>query len=147
MRASDNCKEGASTSYDNGVCEVNNMLQSMSTEDKTNNNISLCANCGKEGANNICNKCKQVRYCNAACKKKHRHKHKKDCEEYIRLATEKHNEELRLAAEQATKLHDEKLFKQPPQLGDCPICFISLPTHDTGNRYKSFVEKRYAVDV
>ena len=108
----------------------------MSTDD---NAVSVCANCGKEGddINNICNKCKQVKYCNAVCKKKHRHKHKKDCEEYIRLATEKHNEELRLAAEQATKLHDEKLFEQPPPAEDCPICFISLPTLMTGSKYMS----------
>ena len=51
-------------------------------------NVSTCANCGKEGDDikNICNKCKQAKYCNAACKKKHRHKHKKDCEQHIRLA-------------------------------------------------------------
>ena len=80
-------------SNDDGVCEVNNKLQCMSTDDNT---VSVCANCGKEGdhVNNICNKCKQVKYCNAVCKKKHRHKHKKDCEEY-----------LRRAAEQAAKLH------------------------------------------
>jgi len=45
----------------------------MSTDAKT---VSVCANCGKEGSsdeiNNICNKCKMVKYCNAACKKKHR---------------------------------------------------------------------------
>ena len=54
-----------------------------------------------------------VKYCNAACKKKHRSKHKKHCEEHVKLA-----------AQSAAKLHDEKLFKQPPpQYGDCPICF------------------------
>ena len=39
----------------------------------------------KEGddINNICNKCKQVKYCNAACKKKHRQKHKKECERRV----------------------------------------------------------------
>jgi len=74
--------------------------------------------------NNTCNKCKQVKYCNAACKKKHRHKHKKDCEEHIKLATAKHNEELKIAAE----LHDEKLFKQPRKREDCPICMIRLPS-------------------
>ena len=46
--------------------------------------VSICANCGKEGATNICNKCKQVKYCNAACKKKHKSKHKADCGELIR---------------------------------------------------------------
>jgi len=66
-------------------------------------------------------------------KKVHKKKHKKQCEEYVRLAAEKHKEELKRAAE----LHDKELFKQPPpQYGDCPICFIRLPTLDTG-RYKS----------
>jgi len=77
--------------------------------------------------NNVCNKCKMVKYCNAACKKKHRHKHKKQCEEY-----------LRLAAERAAKLHDEMLFKQPPPTEeDCPICFLRIPTLHTGSTYKS----------
>jgi len=110
------------------LSEVNDMLNNInmsSTED--DNNVSVCANCGKEGSDidNICNKCKQVNYCNATCKKKHRHKHKKECEEHVRLA-----------AEHAAKLHDEKLFKQPTPLhGDCPICFIRLPSLKTGFRY------------
>ena len=82
--------------------------------------IDVCANCGKEGndINNICNKCKQVKYCNAACKKKHRQKHKKDCERTV------------------AKLHDIELFKEPPpQNGDCPICFLRLPELCTGSRY------------
>jgi len=75
-----------------------------------------------------------MKYCNAVCKKVHKKKHKKDCEEHIRLATEKHNEEVRIAAE----LHDEKLFKQPPpHHGDCPICFLRLPTLEEGRRYQS----------
>ena len=67
-----------------------------------------------------------VLYCNAACKKRHRHKHKKDCEEH-----------LKRAAENAAKLHDEKLFKQPPPLDDCPICMIRLPSLHTGKVYMS----------
>ena len=48
------------------------------------NGVSACANCGKEGSNlNICNKCKEATYCNAACKKKHRSKHKKQCERRV----------------------------------------------------------------
>jgi len=134
MSTSSSSKEGASTSND-GVCEVSDMLQNMRTNDGEDNDVLLlCANCGKKGddVNNTCNKCKQVKYCNAACKKKHRHKHKKDCEEHQRCAAEKHNEERRIAAER----HDEELFKQPPpQLGDCPICFLRLPSLDTGRRY------------
>ena len=74
-------------------------------------NTNTCANCGKEGTDvtNTCNKCKSVMYCNAACKKKHRHKNKKECERRI------------------AELHDEQLFTQPPPLEDCPICFLRMP--------------------
>jgi len=110
---------------------VNNMLQNMSVDDSDK---AMCANCGKEGANNTCNKCNQVKYCNAVCKKVHKKKHKKECEEHVRLAAKKHNEELRIAAE----LHDEKLFEQPPpEYGDCPICFLRMPTLITGSRYQA----------
>jgi len=120
-------------------CEQNNVenitegIDSVAIQD----DVSTCANCGKEGHNddmNTCNKCKLVKYCNGTCKKKHRKKHKKRCEEYVRLAADKHNEELRIAAE----LHDEELFKQPPSiLGDCPICFLRIPTLGTGSKYMS----------
>ena len=90
------------------VCD---MLSNMSTSD---NNV--CANCGKEGDDitNTCNKCKSVMYCNAACKKKHRHKHKKACEEHLQRVAE---------------LHDEKLFKEPPP------CFVRLPFLGSGKVY------------
>ena len=65
-------------------------------------------------------------YCNAACKKRHRHKHKKDCEEH-----------LKRAAEREAKLHDEQLFKQTPPLEDCPICMLRLPYIDSGRTYMS----------
>jgi len=74
--------------------------------------MSTCANCGKEGNSddmNTCNKCKLVKYCNAACKKKHRTKHKKKCERRV------------------AELHDEKLFKEHPPREECPICFLPLP--------------------
>ena len=73
------CKDGASKSSSDGVCEVNDMLHNMSMDGK--DIVSVCDNCGKEGSDNMntCNKCKMTKYCNAACKKKHRHKHKKDC--------------------------------------------------------------------
>jgi hypothetical protein len=93
----------------------------------------ICANCGKEGTDitNTCNKCNQVKYCNAACKKKHRRKHKKQCEEHIRLA-----------AEHAAALHDIELFKQPPPAEDCPICFVRLPLHQKGSKYMACCGKK-----
>ena len=106
---------------------INTNISNINSSICATDSISVCANCEKEGAKNICNKCKQVKYCNAVCKKKHRHKHKKECEEHIRLA-----------AELAAKLYDEKMFKQPPSPhGDCPICFLRMPTLETVNRYYS----------
>jgi len=72
--------------------------------------MSVCANCGKEGKNgdmNNCNKCKSVKYCNAACKKKHRTKHKKACERRV------------------AELHEEK--QEHPPNEECPICLVPLP--------------------
>jgi len=74
-----------------------------------------------------------VKYCNAACKKRHRSKHKKDCEEHLKRVAELHEEELRRAEE----LHDIELFKSPPRKEDCPICFLRLPMLTSGWRYKS----------
>ena len=83
------------------------------------NDVSVCANCGKEGSNlNICNKCKEATYCNAACKKKHRPKHKKQCERRV------------------GELHDEALLREPPpQHGDCPICELRMPSMASGRKY------------
>ena len=118
------CNDGASKSNDDGVCEVVDMLHNMSTDDDNKDNdevLDICANCGKEGSgvNNTCNKCKSVKYCNAACKKKHRSKHKKKCDRRV------------------AELHDEALFRQPFHEKDCPICFLKLPTLGSGSRYKS----------
>ena len=99
-----------------------------------NDMLTTCANCGKEGSNlNICNKCKAATYCNAACKKKHRSKHKVACEKRVAELREEELEHKRRAAE----LHDEKLFTQPPQNQDCPICMLPLPSLRTGRKYRA----------
>ena len=96
-------------------CEQNNVdsitegIDSVAILDSTT--LSMCAACGKEGNSddmNTCNKCKMVKYCNAACKKKHRSKHKKVCERRV------------------AELHEEALFKEvEPE--ECPICLLTLP--------------------
>ena len=64
-------------------------------------------------------KCKDVKYCNATCKKKHRSKHKKQCERRV------------------AEMHEDMLFKEPPpECGDCPICFLQLPSLGSGRSYK-----------
>jgi len=135
------CKTISEVNNNDDVCEMNDMIQNMRTADISTDGVSICANCGKEGANNVCNKCKQVKYCNAVCKKIHKKKHKNDCEEHIRRAAEKDKEALKRAAE----LHDEELFKQPPPPEDCPICFQQLPSLLRGRRYQSCCGKEICV--
>ena len=90
-----------------------NQLNNEEKEAVTNiNSVAICANCGKEGDGdnmNTCNKCDLVKYCNAACKKKHKSKHKKKCERRV------------------AELYDEKLFREPPPREECPICMLPLP--------------------
>ena len=93
--------------------QLTQLIEDLSIKDDVSKNpLMRCAACGKEGDEdnmNNCNKCKAVKYCNAACKKKHKSKHKKPCER--RVAT----------------LHDEALFKEPPHREECPICFLPQP--------------------
>jgi len=116
----DSCKDGASKSSDNDddVPGVENMRTAKGKDVK----VSVCANCGKEGYSDLksCTACKLVKYCNRDCQIAHRPQHKKACRK------------------RAAELYDEKLFKQPPQLlRDCPICFLLLPTLNSGRRYQS----------
>ena len=103
--------------------KVDDGFSNTSTSPSNTSTLSICANCGKEGSDcnmNTCNKCEMVKYCNAACKKKHRSKHKKKCDRRM------------------DELHEEELFKQPPPpVGDCPICFQLLPILSTGRGYYS----------
>jgi len=83
--------------------------------------MTACAACGKEGNSddmNTCNKCKMVKYCNAACKKKHRTKHKKKCDRRV------------------AELHDEQLFKEI-ELEECPICMLTLPIKANQTLFKT----------
>jgi len=99
----------------------------MSTEDTTagkdDNDVSVCANCGKGEEESCklknCTACKLVKYCSRECQIAHRPHHKKECRK------------------RAAEIYDEELFKQPPAKEDCPICCLILPTMLTGRRYKS----------
>jgi len=91
----------------NNVDDITEGITSLAVLD----DVTACASCGKEGKDsdmNTCNKCKMVKYCNAACKKKHRSRHKKACQKRV------------------AELHEEALFKEHPPLDDCPICFIPM---------------------
>ena len=100
----------------------NNNTDTCSIEQDELDGMSKCASCGKEGNSddmNTCNKCKSVKYCNAACKKKHRKKHKKACEKRV------------------AELHDLALFKEPPPREECPICMLTLPINANESVFKS----------
>jgi len=87
--------------------------------------LSVCANCGKGeeesgGKLKSCAACKLVKYCSRECQQAHRPQHKKECRK------------------RAKELHDEELFKQPPsQHGDCPICFLRIPSLTKGWGYQT----------
>ena len=105
--------------------ESNNEEKDEASNTDDTNTVTLCANCGKQGdrdSMNTCNNCDLVvYYCNVACKKKHRSKHKKKCKKW------------------AAELHDEQLFKEHPR-EECPICMLPLPLYanDTGQTGMTF---------
>ena len=88
-------------------------------------NISdICANCGKAEEESdklkLCTACKLVKYCSRDCQIAHRPQHKKECRK------------------RAAELHDIELFKQPPNpYGDCPICFLRMPSLSSGSIFNS----------
>ena len=89
--------------------------------------MSTCACCGEEGNDddmNTCNKCKEVKYCNAVCKKKHRSKHKKKCERRV------------------AELYEEALFKEHPPNEECPICLLFLPIDNNTSHFQTCCGKR-----
>ena len=85
---------------------------------------STCASCGKGeesgGDLKACTACKEATYCNRDCQIAHRPVHKKACKK------------------RAAELRDEALFGEPPnEHGDCPICFLRLPSMGSGRIYMS----------
>ena len=108
-------------SIENEGGDIPTAMASTDNADNTDN-VTTCAACGNEGdkeSMNICNKCKMVYYCNAACKKKHKSKHKKKCDRRV------------------AELHDVDLFKASLPREDCPICFIPLPLDADQSSFQS----------
>jgi len=113
--------QNANTLYCNETCK--RLHNSMAP-------ISTCAYCGKEGSdvNNECNKCHTVKYCNAACKKKHRKKHKKVCERTVSNSSTKD-----------TTIEEEMTFAT--RRGDCKGCKIS--NAKLSNGYCLMCDRKY----
>jgi len=114
------------TDKDCTSCEQNNITEGTEGVALKDTSVCVCASCGKKGDSddmNTCNKCKEAKYCNAACKKKHRKKHKKACEK--RMAE-----------------FEEALFKEHPPNEECPICLIPLEHGRDLSTFKSCCGKR-----
>jgi len=79
----DDTDQPPSSSNIDDIDAVAEGMNRVDVSDSNNDDIfevskETCAACGKEGNSdnmNVCNKCHMVKYCNAACKKKHRSKH------------------------------------------------------------------------
>jgi hypothetical protein len=72
----------------------------------------LLADCGVAGGGvslKACKACMLAKYCSPTCQRNHWPKHKKECKQ------------------RAAELRDEALFKEPPAMEDCPICFLPMP--------------------
>ena len=88
----------------------------MSTADE----MSKCAACGNDGDGlKTCTPCKLVKYCNTACQRAHWKIHKKKCKK------------------RAAELHDEAIFKEPPEREECPICMLTLPLENGKISYQA----------
>ena len=76
------------------------MSTNKDTAGKEDNEVSVCANCGKgeEESDKLkaCTACTMVKYCNRECQIAHRKQHKKECRK------------------RAAEIHDEKLFNRTP---------------------------------
>jgi hypothetical protein len=87
---------------------------------------SVCAACGKSGDGlKACVACKTVKYCNRDCQQKHWSAHKQECKRQA----------------------DVKLFQQPPQSEDCPVCFPPYPLKISNQRTSLVVVKCFVMVV
>ena len=125
--------------------DVSKQLTQQVEDISINNDVlTTCANCGREGSNlNICNKCKTATYCNAACKKRHRSKHKKDCE---RRVDELHGKNLSAKGEQRIcmmRLYSNNLRQLKIVPSACYLCHHLLRGRSTILAAGKF----FAVDV
>ena len=111
-----------------------------------NRDVSVCANCGKEGTdvNNTCNKCNMVKYCNASCKKKHRHKHRNDCEEIKDLQLRNITKNSKLPRSYMIKSCSNNLHHI---MKIVPFVSYSYQHYPRGVSITHAVEKLFVVDV
>ena len=88
---------------------------------------------------NTCNKCKSVKYCNAACKKKHRQKHKKQCERVgIDVGTSVDRVEQIRSQPYRRPVHPATLMKEELQF--CRLCHIVALIGASNTKFKRIIK-------
>ena len=108
---------------------VSDVLSSLSQNDDDDEDLFECSLCSWGQTKRLCTSCEQ--------KLEQAGKEEIECEsEFLKLRLNRFS--ISLKADIEAELHDIELFKQPPPpLGDCPICFLLLPSNSDGFRYKS----------
>ena len=108
-------------------------------ETKSNSTVVIekfCSNCGEAGVANtdlkLCNSCKCVWYCSAACQRAHWKGHKKECKE-IREVLEGQDSGAYPKTERRSIFHDPSgeydpsFFDNMPPRQICEICMLPFP--------------------
>ena len=110
---------------------LNKMSQALAIE---GDEMIFCSACGKTGDDlKGCNGCRCIRYCSAACQKKHWRTHKAECKRIKAVLDggERQPPVGQYALDMAAPLSEEAiasgLFDNPPPTPDCPICMVRLP--------------------
>ena len=97
---------------DHSKSQINKTMASATAETKDTNS---CAYCGTHENNDTklktCNACKMVRYCSRYCQVSHWPQHQEACKKH-------------------TELFEQKLFKDPPEREECPICMLPFPFYE-----------------
>ena len=124
--------EGGGVAGGGGAAGVGARTVSSVTEEGSSTRIiaKFCSSCGKKSdAVKLCNGCKGVGYCDIACQRNHRGKHKQECNR-IKKELDKRGGKLDLGM----VLDIGPLGKLPPQ-EECPICMRALPLHSMLQTY------------
>src|SRR6056300_1131408 len=91
--------------------------------------VVCCAKCGVAEVDEIkledCDGCDLVKYCSDKCREGHREQHIGECRK------------------RAQQLHDNDLFTQPDisYLGECPLCFLTMPLDPQKSAFHSCCSK------
>ena len=124
-------------------------------ETKPNSKVIIekyCSNCGVAGVANkdvkLCNSCKCVWYCSAACQKAHWKGHKKECKEIREVlegqASGKYpTKENGMDVASESLINATRLYENLPPREICEICMVPMPLEPNRINYSHCCGKEY----